>query len=145
MLNEINKQILTNMKTGGDKFKTGVLKLVKSELLNNQKIENPREDIQVVKNYLKKLKKALAPYAGTDRLAPLQKEIEIIEVLLPEGPSLELVIAAIDTVIQNIITGEGSIDPLKHRGRIIGSTKKAIPDADGLLISELVAKRLEEV
>ncbi len=146
MLNEINKQILTNMKLGGDKFKTNVLRLVKAELLNNDKTSAPRKDTDVVRSYLKKLRKATNAFAKRpEKLEELESEIKIVSSLLPDGPSEEYISSIINTVIQNITTAEGEVTLDKHRGRIIGSVKKVSPDVDGSLVAKLVVKKLKEI
>ncbi len=82
MLNVINEKILIAKKSG-DKFTSDSLVMVKSELLNNQKTEAPKQEMDVVKSYVKRLNKSLEAFKGTNQYDTLVKEYELVKGLLP--------------------------------------------------------------
>jgi uncharacterized protein YqeY len=148
MLTEINQKIIKSIKPGGDKFEAKCLKLLKAELLNNQKTITPRDELDLVKSYVKKLKKALkAFHSYPERLKELEHEVEIISIMLPPEVSEERVRAVVETIVQNIMSADmpNKSEMLqKYRGRIIGSTKKVLPDADGGLIAQITIEEINK-
>lgn len=83
ILTKVNKEILLAKKSG-QKERANSLVLLKSELLNNEKTEKPKEEIQVAISYAKKLEKALDLYEDEVKISELKKEISVIKEFLPK-------------------------------------------------------------
>jgi uncharacterized protein YqeY len=149
MLPEINQKILKAIKPGGNKFEAKCLKLLKAELLNNEKTATPKAQLDVTKSYVKKLKKALKAFVKhPERLALLEDEVKIISTLLPAEVSEERITDVVATVLQNIVTAENPDKAVlirNYKGRIIGSTKRVLPDADGGLIAKILIQEINKL
>lgn len=130
MLESLNKKII-EAKKSGDKFAAGVYNLVKAELLNNQKEAKPKQEMDVVKAYSKKMIKALAAYEGHAHFEELQKEIDLVKTLLPAEISEEQIQQVVNAYLSEH-TDE------KNIGKIIGYVKGELPDADGGLVAQVV-------
>lgn len=134
MLTELNKKIIEARK-GGDKFSAGVFNLVKAELLNNQKEAKPKPEVDVVKSYSKKLTKAISAYEGHAHFDELQRELDLIKSLLPEELSEEDIQAAVNQYLANH-------PDEKHIGKVIGTLKGQLPNADGSTLAKIVKSTL---
>lgn len=97
MLNEISKDII-NSKKSGNKDRANALILLKSELLNNQKVEKPKDELQIVTAYAKKLEKSLELYSG-ESLAKLEIEVSIIKEFMPKELSEEEIRKGIEKLL----------------------------------------------
>jgi uncharacterized protein YqeY len=149
MLPEINQKILKAIKPGGNKFEAKCLKLLKAELLNNEKTAAPKAELDVTKSYVKKLRKALKAFSNhPERLVLLEDEVKIISMLLPAEVSEERITDVVATVLQNIMTAEKPDKQTlirNYKGKIIGSTKRVLPDADGGLIAKILIQEINNL
>jgi uncharacterized protein YqeY len=136
MLNDINDKIL-NAKKMGDKFTSNSLVMVKSELLNNQKTEKPKEDEEVVRSYVKKLNKSLEAFKGTNQYDDLVREYELVKGLLPAEVSEE----DIRFVVNKYVLDNPEE---KNMGKVMGSMKNIFKNSpvDGALLSRVVKEVL---
>ncbi|MDD3412618.1 MAG: GatB/YqeY domain-containing protein [Lachnospiraceae bacterium] len=133
MLVQINDSIKKAM-SQGDREYVNVLRLVKAELLNNEKTTTPKPELEVVKSYVKKLSKALDAFVNRpDQLARLTKEIEIINEFLPKPVSAEQILDHVQVTVQNLITAGVALNP----GAVSKSVKLQLPEADGGLVFKL--------
>jgi uncharacterized protein YqeY len=140
MLSKINDSIKKGMLVG-DKEAVEALRLVKAELLVNEKTATPRPDMEVVKSYSKKLTKALDAFANRpDQLVKLQKELEIVNALLPVGVPEQTIRDYAETVIQNLRSAVGA---RPNPGFVIKSVKLHLPDADGSTVAKVVNECLK--
>jgi len=133
LLEQVNNSIKTALKSK-ESLRANVLKLVKSELLNNEKAKKPISELKVVSGYHKKLKKSLEFFKG-DLATDLENEISIIEEFLPKEMSDGELIKFIDTCFQVHINYEDLTI-----GEIIGKIKKATGSSNGQLIASEVKK-----
>lgn len=134
--------LIKDFTKGGKKEEVAALKLVKAELLNNQKTVKPKEELAVVKSYYKRLTKSMDAYQTyPDRQQAIQKEIDIIKTLLPEMPSEQKVRDHVEVTIQN---WKSQLNAGLQPGVIIGSVKKQLPNADGGLVARLVKECLAQ-
>lgn len=141
MLSKVDSLIKENFKAG-KKDTVAALRLVKSELLNNQKTAKPREELDVVKSYYKRLNKSLDAFSKhPDRQEEIQKEIAIIKTLLPEMPSEQKIRDHVEVTVQN---WKSQTNAGLNPGVIIGSVKKQLPNADGGLVAKLVKECLAQ-
>lgn len=143
ILDDINKRIIAGLKTNGNKTEISTLKMLKAALLTNSKSLNPRKEIDVIKSYLKSLKESRTIFENQlkfDNLEILDIEIRTVESIMPEGVPSHIILNAIVTVIKDMEAN--GIDTFKQQGRIIGSVKKALPDADGDKIKEILSTLL---
>lgn len=139
MLSKINDSIKKGMLVG-DKEAVEALRLVKAELLVNEKTATPKADLEVIKSYSKKLTKALEAFANRpDQLVKLQKELEIVNALLPRGVPEDTVRVYVMTVLANA----AAAGVTKNKGEVIKSVKTQLPDADGSVIAKVVNECLK--
>lgn len=139
MLSKVDTLIKENFKAG-NKETVAALRLVKSELLNNQKTPKPKEEMAVIKSYYKRLNKSLDAFAKyPDRQEAIKNELEIVKQLLPEQPSEQKVRDHVEVTIQN---WKSQLNAGLQPGVIIGSVKKQLPEADGSLVAKLVKECL---
>ncbi|MDB4330270.1 GatB/YqeY domain-containing protein [bacterium] len=135
MLNDINKKII-EAKKARDKFTANSFNLLKSELLNNQKVEKPKAELEVVKSYVKKLSKSLPSFEGTERHAELVKEYDLVKTLLPEEMSVDAIRVAVkDYLSQN--------PEVNHMGKAIGALKGQLENAEGALLAKVVKEEFK--
>lgn len=141
MLSKVDTLIKENFKAG-NKESVAALRLVKSELLNNQKTPKPKDELSVVKSYYKRLNKSLDAFAKhPDRQEAIQREIAIVKTLLPEMPSEQKIRDHVEVTIQNWRT---QLNAGLQPGVIIGSVKKQLPNADGGLVARIVKECLDQ-
>jgi len=134
MLKEINAKIIT-AKKARDKFTSNSYVLLKAELLNNEKIEKPKTELDVVKSYVKKLGKSLEAFKGTDRHEDLVKEYNLVKTLLPE----EMSEAAIREAVNKYVSANPEAT---HMGKVIGAMKSQLENANGAVLAKVVKEVL---
>jgi uncharacterized protein YqeY len=133
MLETVNEKVLSARKSG-DKFSTGVLQLVKAELLNNQKTDKPKDELEVVRSYAKKLGKSLEAYKGMAQYDELAKELDLVKTLLPAEASEDEIRAKIKEYLDH--------NSDRNMGMIMKAIKPFFPSADGAVMSKLVKESL---
>jgi len=133
LTNKIGKEIVAAMKEK-NKFRLMALKMIKTELLNNQKEKKPRKDIEVVASYYKKLAKNLDIYKEEVALDNLKKELVIIKEFMPKELSREELESLIEKHLE-----------LGNFGQIMKAVKEEVAGVfDGKLVSEIIKGKLNE-
>lgn|SRR5574344_559936 len=144
MFNQINSDLVESMKAQ-DKFKTSVLRMLKSALMNEkiakQKDLTDDEVLAVIKKQVKMRKDAKSEYESYSRFDladSLGKEIDLLDVYLPKELSdEELEKIVIDTI--NALHPEG----MKGMGMVIKNiSSKYGARADMSKVSSLVKEKL---
>ena len=136
LLEKISQDIIIAMKNRVT-VRSNTLKLLKSELLNNQKSKKPINDLKVLKSYHKKLKKSLDFFEGVVA-QDLNAEISILEEYLPKEMSDTELVEFINTCFNVHLNYENLTS-----GEIIGKIKKASGSSNGKLIMSEVNKHVE--
>jgi hypothetical protein len=144
MFDKIKSDLLESMKSG-DKFKLGVLRMLKSALqmeqisLNHEL--NDDEVLTVIRREVKKRNSSIIEYEKFNKLdtvEDLKHEISILEEYLPAMLSNEEIEKIIDETI-----AEYDNPDIKSMGKIIAEVKaKTNGNADMSLVSKLVKERL---
>lgn len=144
MFDKIKSDLLESMKSG-DKFKLGVLRMLKSALqmeqisLNHEL--NDDEVLTVIRREVKKRNSSIIEYEKFNKLdtvEDLKHEISILEEYLPAMLSNEEIEKIIDETI-----AEYNNPDIKSMGKIIAEVKtKTNGNADMSLVSKLVKERL---
>ena len=144
MFDKIKSDLLESMKSG-DKFKLGVLRMLKSALqmeqisLNHELSDD--EVLTVIRREVKKRNSSIIEYEKFNKLdtvEDLKHEISILEEYLPAMLSNEEIEKIIDETI-----AEYDNPDIKSMGKIIADVKtKTNGNADMSLVSKLVKERL---
>ena len=144
MFDKIKSDLLESMKSG-DKFKLGVLRMLKSALqmeqisLNHELSDD--EVLTVIRREVKKRNSSIIEYEKFNKLdtvEDLKHEISILEEYLPAMLSNEDIEKIIDETI-----AEYDNPDIKSMGKIIADVKtKTNGNADMSLVSKLVKERL---
>lgn len=144
MFDKIKSDLLESMKSG-DKFKLGVLRMLKSALqmeqisLNHELSDD--EVLTVIRREVKKRNSSIIEYEKFNKLdtvEDLKHEISILEEYLPAMLSNE----EIEKIIDETIAEYDNAD-IKSMGKIIAEVKaKTNGNADMSLVSKLVKERL---
>lgn len=123
MYDQIKKDLIEAMKSG-DKFKLGVIKMLKSALMNeeinlggNGSGLTDDQVLAVIKREVKKRNGSIeeyTKYGKTDAVEDLKKEVEVLSVYLPEEMSEEELTKHIDEIISEI-----NAESIKDMGRIM--------------------------
>ena len=145
MNNKISEDLKEAMKSG-DKFKLSVLRMLKSALLLEAKAVSKdheltdEEVIKVIKKQVKTRKDSIAEYqkyGKEDEVVSLEKEVEILNVYLPEEMSEAEIIKVIEEVFEIV-----KPTSMKDMGLIMKELNTRIANADMSLVSKLVKEKL---
>ena len=123
MYDQIKKDLIEAMKSG-DKFKLGVIKMLKSALMNeeinlggNGSGLTDDQVLAVIKREVKKRNGSIeeyTKYGKTEAVEDLKKEVEVLSVYLPEEMSEEELTKHIDEIISEI-----NAESIKDMGRVM--------------------------
>jgi uncharacterized protein YqeY len=133
---------------GGDRFVGETLRNLKAAILNEEVAQNKREEglddatiEQIIAREVKKRNESIKLYTQggrTDLADDEQKEIDVINVYLPEQLGEDQVKAIVDAAVQQL-GAAGMAD----MGKVIGVVKSKVGNtADGSLIAKLVKEAL---
>lgn len=144
MFDKVKSDLLASMKEQ-DKFKLGVLRMLKSALqmeqINIGYDLTDEETLTVIRREVKKRNSSIQEYekfGKTDTVQDLKHEVEILESYLPAMLSDEEVEKIIDEVIETFENPD-----IKSMGKIISLVKeKTNGNADMSKVSSLVKERL---
>ncbi|MBD9115458.1 GatB/YqeY domain-containing protein [bacterium] len=144
MFDKVKSDLLASMKEQ-DKFKLGVLRMLKSALqmeqINIGHDLTDEETLTVIRREVKKRNSSIQEYekfGKTDTVQDLKQEVEILESYLPAMLSDEEVEKIIDEVIETFENPD-----IKSMGKIISLVKeKTNGNADMSKVSALVKERL---
>ena len=148
ILKKINEDLVTSMKSkeDGSELRTSTLRMMKSSIKNAEiakrgKGELTEEDIMdVLSTMVKQRKESVEQYSKANRndLAEKEnKEINIIQVYLPEQLSPE----EVDEIIKSTIQ-EAGITGMKDMGRLM---KELMPKVKGKADGKLVSRSVKEI
>ena len=148
ILKKINEDLVTSMKSKeeGSGLRTSTLRMMKSAIKNAEiakrgKGELTEEDIMdVLSTMVKQRKESVEQYSKANRndLAEKEnKEINIIQVYLPEQLSPE----EVDEIIKSTIQ-EAGITGMKDMGRLM---KELMPKVKGKADGKLVSRSVKEI
>jgi len=145
MFERINEDLKQALKSG-DKFKLSVLRMLKSALQleeKNNKSELKDEDVlTVLKRQVKQRNDSLKEYESLGKeetVSELKKEIEIINVYLPEEASIEQINATIEEAFSEI-----NPTSMKDMGLIMKYVTSKLANADMTKVSAIVRERLSK-
>lgn len=143
----MNEKIASELKEAmksGDKFKLSVLRMLKSALqlesISKKHELTDEEVIAVIKKQVKTRKDSITEfekYNKLDEVANLQKEIEILNVYLPEEMTEEEIKKVIDEVFLEV-----KPTSMKDMGMVMKELNGKLTNADMSLVSSLVKERL---
>lgn len=145
MNNKIAEDLKEAMKSG-DKFKLSVLRMLKSALLLEAKAVSKdheltdEEVIKVIKKQVKTRKDSITEYQKynkLDEVESLEKEVEILNVYLPEEMSEAEIVKVIEEVFE-----VAKPTSMKDMGLIMKELNARITNADMSLVSKLVKEKL---
>lgn len=144
MFDKVKSDLLASMKEQ-DKFKLGVLRMLKSALqmeqINIGHDLTDEETLTVIRREVKKRNSSIQEYekfGKTDTVQDLKHEVEILESYLPAMLNDEEVEKIIDEVIETFENPD-----IKSMGKIISLVKeKTNGNADMSKVSSLVKERL---
>lgn len=145
MNNKIAEDLKEAMKSG-DKFKLSVLRMLKSALLLEAKAVSKdheltdEEVIKVIKKQVKTRKDSITEYQKynkLDEVESLEKEVEILNVYLPEEMSEAEIVKVIEEVFEIV-----KPTSMKDMGLIMKELNARITNADISLVSKLVKEKL---
>ncbi len=146
----VEQQLLDDLKQAmkaRDQLTTGVLRMLKSQLMNEKTKKGGRKELddelvlKVFTTYAKKLREAreLFEKGGRAELAEQHaREIEIVERYLPEQAGEEEIRQAIEQAMESL----DAAGP-QQMGRVIGAVMAGLQGrVDGKLVSAMVRERL---
>lgn len=148
MYETIKKDLLEAMKSG-DKFKLGVIRMLKSAL-QNEEISNgglnsgltDDQVLTVIKREVKKRNSSIEEYEkyGKDEMVnTLKQEVEILQLYLPE----ELSEDALEKIVEDTIS-ELNASTMKDMGNVIKTiSSKYASQADMSKVSKIVKEKLQ--
>ena len=129
-----------------DKFKMGVLRMLKSALQNEQinKKHDLSDDeiISVIKKQVKLRKDSSVEYekyGKSEEVDNLTKEIEILNNYLPEEASEEEISKMLDEAFLEI-----KPESMRDMGKIMAYASSHLANADAKLVSDMVKERLNK-
>jgi len=147
MLDKIKSDLVSSMKEQ-DKFKTSVLRMLKSALqaeeINKKSTLTDDEVINVIKRQVKVRNASLEEYKSYNRLDlanDLEKEIEILKAYLPEELSSDELNTIIDEQFE-ILKPES----IKDMGKVIKAISSIVgARADMSVVSKIVKDKLSNM
>ncbi len=133
MKERITKEIKNAMKSG-EKRRVSVLRMVLADIINVEKSGKEFKQIDVVRGYAKKLKKAIEEYERLhlqDKIESYNEELEIVEEFLPKQMSDE----ELKKVVTELLDSEKPGDMGMAMRLVMGKYKEV---ADGKKVQALV-------
>lgn len=146
---DINKEIATAMKQR-EKEKLETLKLIKTELVKNEKNGIKIDDATEAKILMKMVeqrKDSIAQYikGGRNDLAEAeQKEIDVIKEFIPEQPTDEEIEKYTNDTITHYIEQNDSdyLISMKDMKAILSMVQEKYPMANGKIVSKVLKERI---
>lgn len=128
-----------------DKFTLSVLRMLKSEFINESRkgtLHELSEDevIKVIKRQVKTRKDSINEYTSygkLDQAKELEQEIEILNKYLPEEMTEEQIVKVIDEVFEELKPSS-----MKDMGMVMKMVSSKITNADMSLVSKIIKDRL---
>jgi len=137
---ELTQQMKAALK-GGQKQRLSTIRMLLSELQNEQLKGGQVDPIAVVKRYAKSLTRAMEDFAKAgdqNRVDQAKAELAIVDEFLPQMLTEQQLEAAIDKIL-----ADNSIDSPKQMGQAMGLVMKAYPGrVDGGKAQQILKARL---
>lgn len=144
MIERIDEDLKLALKNQ-DKFTLSVLRMLKSEFINESRkgtLHELTDDeaIKVVKRQVKIRKDSISEYAnyGKEELVNnLEKEVEVLSKYLPEEMTEEAIVKVIDEVFEEL-----KPTSMKDMGSVMKTVSSRLTNADMAFVSKLIKDRL---
>ena len=144
MENQIDNDLKLALKSG-DKFTLSVLRMLKSEIINESRkgsIHTLTDDevLKVIKKGVKTRKDSIEEYkkyGKLDTVNELAKEVDILNKYLPQEMSEEEIIKIVNEVFEELKPSS-----MKDMGNLMKVISSKITNADMSLVSKLVKDKL---
>ena len=133
MKGRITEEIKNAMKSG-DKLRVSVLRMLQADIINVEKSGKEFKQIDVIRGYAKKLKKAIEEYERLnlqDKIISFNEELNIVEEFLPKQMSDE----ELKKVVIELLDSEKPVDMGMAMKLVMGKYKEV---ADGKKVQALV-------
>ncbi len=133
MKERITEEIKNAMKSG-DKLRVSVLRMLQADIINVEKSGKEFKQIDVIRGYAKKLKKAIEEYERLhlqDKVVSFSEELKIVEEFLPKQMSDE----ELKKVVIELLDSEKPGDVGMAMKLVMGKYKEV---ADGKKVQALV-------
>jgi len=133
MKERIAEEIKNAMKSG-DKLRVSVLRMLQADIINVEKSGKEFKQIDVIRGYAKKLKKAIEEYERLnlqDKIISFNEELNIVEEFLPKQMSDE----ELKKVVIELLDSEKPADMGMAMKLVMGKYKEV---ADGKKVQALV-------
>lgn len=144
MENQIDNDLKLALKSG-DKFTLSVLRMLKSEIINESRkgsLHNLTDDevLKVIKKGVKTRKDSIEEYkkyGKLDTVNELAKEVDILNKYLPQEMSEEEIIKIVNEVFEELKPSS-----MKDMGNLMKVISSKITNADMSLVSKIVKDKL---
>ena len=144
MENQIDNDLKLALKSG-DKFTLSVLRMLKSEIINESRkgtlhTHTDNEDLKVIKKGVKTRKDSIEEYkkyGKLDTVNELAKEVDILNKYLPQEMSEEEIIKIVNEVFEELKPSS-----MKDMGNLMKVISSKITNADMSLVSKIVKDKL---
>ena len=144
MITRIDEDLKLALKNQ-DKFTLSVLRMLKSEFINESRKGTlheltEEEAIKVIKRQVKTRKDSIKEYTSygkTDLTKELEQEVEILSKYLPEELTEEQIIQVIDSVFSEL-----KPTSMKDMGSVMKAVSAKITNADMAFVSKTIKDRL---
>ncbi|MBE6155154.1 MAG: GatB/YqeY domain-containing protein [Firmicutes bacterium] len=144
MITKIDEDLKSALKNQ-DKFTLSVLRMLKSEFINESRKGSLHEltddeAIKVIKRQVKTRKDSIEEYMsyGKEELAKeLEQEVEILNKYLPDEMTEEEIVKIIDSVFAEL-----KPTSMKDMGMVMKNVSARITNADMALVSKIIKNRL---
>lgn len=144
MENQIDNDLKLALKSG-DKFTLSVLRMLKSEIINESRkgsLHTLTDDdvLKVIKKGVKTRKDSIEEYkkyGKLDTVNELAKEVDILNKYLPQEMSEEEIIRVVDEVFEELKPSS-----MKDMGNLMKVISSKITNADMSLVSKIVKDKL---
>lgn len=144
MENQIDNDLKLALKSG-DKFTLSVLRMLKSEIINESRkgsLHTLTDDdvLKVIKKGVKTRKDSIGEYkkyGKLDTVNELAKEVDILNKYLPQEMSEEEIIRVVDEVFEELKPSS-----MKDMGNLMKVISSKITNADMSLVSKIVKDKL---
>ena len=144
MENQIDNDLKLALKSG-DKFTLSVLRMLKSEIINERRkgsLHTLTDDevLKVIKKGVKTRKDSIEEYKKYGKLETaneLAKEVDILNKYLPQEMSEEEIIKIVDEVFEELKPSS-----MKDMGNLMKVISSKITNADMSLVSKIVKDKL---
>lgn len=132
LFQKIHDEIVKAMKAKAQ-TRLDALKMVKAELMHNEKEASPKPELDVIMSYRKKLAKSLELYQSKpDAQDALKRELAIVDEFIPKAPTQEEIEILVNKHIH-----------LKNFGQVMKAVREDLSGPfDGKMIGDIIKSKL---